>query len=132
MIQCPKCSKLKPDQSWLCDCGFEFTGKESEAKVAIQELQPPPNVHASQLRGRRALTFGSIGWFPWVVLLCWPGNPLGRGGPGNLLAGFIVLFLLTWGLLFCGIGSVIAYRRAANDYIVMKGLWSAALFLNYG
>src|SRR4051794_4694469 len=25
MKQCPNCSKSVPDDSWLCDCGYEFS-----------------------------------------------------------------------------------------------------------
>lgn len=132
MIHCPKCSELKRDHSWLCDCGYEFAGDEPEGKVAVHDTPSRSDVGDSQTRGRRALKFGAIGWLPWFVLLCCPGNPLGTAGPGNLLAGIVLLVLFLWGLLFCGIGSRIVYRRTAGDYVSLKGLWSAALLLNYG
>jgi len=77
----------------------------------------------------RALTFGIIGWLPWVfgVLSSHPAWM-----PGSLALPAIMLLLFAWSFVFCGIGSVICWRRESYAVAAARLPWRFALALNYG
>ena len=79
-------------------------------------------------RVTRAIVFATLGWIPWV-LLCVPPHPGLAPGPS---AAVFMLCLFAWSFLFCGIGSVICWRRESYAYSAARFPWRIALALNYG
>lgn len=109
--KCPKCSETAAGDSFLCRCGYQFTGPEP----ASHSEDPP--------EGQRFNWGLSAALLPWACfLVAWlseAGRP--RAGPGGgywLLPGTIVLVVIGFvssfliGLSFC----ITALRRVEIGY----------------
>lgn len=100
-------------------------------KQGHPQIADPGERWVSLRRVRWAITFGVVGWLPWPVVL------LGRSGAYYALtSGFatavIMLPMLAWGSLFCGLGRVVCFRREDYALAAAPFPWRAAICLNYG
>jgi hypothetical protein len=98
MRTCPKCSTQNPSGAWLCACGYEFTGGESEAPLPLLPT-PPPTVRLDRFPLFTSAAILTL-LFALVAGLS-VGDQISRPDFGVVVLALALAYLGFASLLFC-------------------------------
>ncbi len=128
MKECPKCSKSVEDDSWLCECGYEFSAGGQPVAAAVPHRRPVCRFFASLLAVPVSIALGYL----FFVLM-----PSGRGGSGpdvgadlrGVLPVFVIIILGPIGIIL-SIAALSRHERYAGILLAFYALVALAFFVH--